>query len=84
MMFCLLSAALVANMILLPCILRSPLGWFFLLGLRSRVARRRKLELFPTELDPPGSDSRRHVDPAQTVQPPRRPPALKPDREFRK
>jgi predicted RND superfamily exporter protein len=84
MMFCLLTAALVGNMVLLPCILRSPLGWFFLLRVRSRVARQKKLERLPAELDPLGNDSLRHVDPAQTMQPPRRPPALRPDRGFRK
>jgi hypothetical protein len=82
MMFLLLTCALIGNMVLLPVILRSPLGWFFLWKLRRDVARHPERhhvgEKFPSDLDPPQPLSHIHVDrPHGRVEPQhRRPPAL--------
>lgn len=84
MMFTLLTAALVGNLILLPCILRSPLGWFFLRRLRNDVKRHPERypvgEKFPQELAPSEPMSHVHIDqPHHGEHPHRRPPALRPD-----
>ena len=84
MMFTLLTAALIGNLILLPVILRSPLGWFFLRRLRNNVRkypeRYRLAETFPSDLAPPEPLSHVHIDqPHHTETPHRRPPALRPD-----
>jgi uncharacterized protein len=78
MMFLLLTAALIGNLVLLPVVLRSPLGWFFLRRLRNNVRKHPErynlhaqttLELPPPVATPPHV----HIDP-----PHRRPPALQP------
>jgi predicted RND superfamily exporter protein len=82
MMFLLLTCALVGNMVLLPVILRGPMGALFLWKLRRDVARHPEKypigETFPNDLDPPQPLSHIHVDrPHDHVEPKhRRPPAL--------
>jgi hypothetical protein len=80
MMFTLLTAALVGNLILLPCILRSPLGWFFLRRLRRDVQRHPERYRIGVHASIEPAPPRSHVDrPHQRETPHRRPPALRPD-----
>ena len=88
MMFMLLTAALIGNLVLLPCVLRSPLGWFFLRRLRNNVQkypeRYRVGEKFPEDLAPPEPLSHIHIDPPHRPDhSSRRPPALQPERKDR-